>query len=465
MDSKAKAPTVVITNGESTAVPGLHRELGLFDLTLMLVIAVVNINTIPIIATNGWRAITLWGCTFILFLVPLALAVSVFGKLYPQEGGIYLWTKEMFGDFHAFISGWCYWTNNLTYFPSVLFILIGVLVYVAGPEHVAKAADKKFMAIGSLSALWFITLLHIRGLGFGKWLNNIGAIGTWVGLFMLMVIGILVYRHLGSAATPLNPQSFLVTFSDYPSFSAFSVALYSVVGLELGSVMGDEIKNSSKIMGRAVFLAGAICISLYLIGTSSLLIAVPAGQIRPIQGLMQAVTAVPSQVNIAPIIPVLSIFFSLAVMGVCSAWIAGAARVPFVMGVDVYLPAVLGKTHPKWKTPYVALLVQGVISSIFIYISMLGQSVNDAYAFLLKSSVVIQLIPFLYLFIGLFRLKRNRIAAILGTIGTVFGIVFVFIPSPDTTDKVLFEEQIIGSTVIMLGIALVFYGLAKRKSR
>src|SRR5262245_37733889 len=205
MDSKAKAPTVVSTNGESTAVPGLHRELGLFDLTLMLVIAVVNINTMPLIAKEGWHAITYWGVAFCLFLIPQAIAVAIFGKLYPGEGGIYLWTKEMFGDFHAFISGWCYWTNNLFYFPSVLFILIGVLVYTGGVERAVLANREVFIAVGSLLFLWFITLVHMRGLGLGKWLSNLGAMGTWFGLFVLVVIGVIVYTRNGAPATPFEP--------------------------------------------------------------------------------------------------------------------------------------------------------------------------------------------------------------------------------------------------------------------
>ena len=108
--------------------PHLKRELGLFDLTLLLVVAVVNVNILPRIAGEGWRSISLWVIAFFLFLIPQGIAVSQFSKRFPGEGGIYVWTREMFGDFHAFLSGWCYWTNNLFYFPSVLFILIGVLV-------------------------------------------------------------------------------------------------------------------------------------------------------------------------------------------------------------------------------------------------------------------------------------------------------------------------------------------------
>lgn len=445
--------------------PNLRRELGLFDLTLLLVIAVVNINTIPVIAAAGWRTITLWLFAFVLFLIPQGLAVAEFGKRFPGEGGIYLWTREMFGDFHAFISGWCYWTNNLFYFPSVLFIFVGVLVYAGGKSSVDLAAGQTFMALSSLAVLWFITALHIRGLGIGKWLNNIGAFGTWFGLGILVIIGITVLTRYGKAATPISLSAFGLSFKGYSDYSTFSIMLYSIVGLELGSVMGDEIKDVTKIIGKAALLAGGVCILLYLVGTASLLIAVPSTEVGAIQGLMQAVAHVATDLNMGYVIRIIAILLALAVMGVCSAWMAGAARVPFVMGLDVYLPPVLGRTHSKWGTPYVALLVQGVLSSIFIFLSLYGSTVGQAYRILLSSSVVIQLIPFLYMFLGLWKLGQKRIMALLGFFATAFGILFVFVPSLAEKDVLGFELKVFGSSAVMLGLAIVFYAIGKSKQK
>ena len=133
------------------------------------------------------------------------------------------------------------------------------------------------------------------------------------------------------------------------------------------------------------------------------------------------------------------------------------------MGVDVYLPAALGKTHREWGTPYWALLIQAIVSSLFILISLYGTFVRDAYEFLLKSSVVLQLIPFLYLFLGLWKLKTNRVAALLGLMATSFGLLFVFIPSAGVENKLRFEIQMIASSILMLGIGVVFYRTGQRK--
>ncbi|MCI0614468.1 amino acid permease, partial [bacterium] len=76
----------------------LQRELNLRDLVLLMVVAVVNVNTLPLIALEGWRAISYWILAFLLFLVPQGLAVAEFGTRFPGEGGIYVWTRECFGD-------------------------------------------------------------------------------------------------------------------------------------------------------------------------------------------------------------------------------------------------------------------------------------------------------------------------------------------------------------------------------
>lgn len=441
----------------------LRRELNLRDLVLLMVVAVVNVNVLPLMAVEGWRAISFWILAFLLFLVPQGIAVAEFGKRYPGEGGIYLWTRECFGDFHAFLSGWCYWTNNLFYLPSVVFILVGVIVFVGGADAARLADNPNFMAICSVAVLWLVTLLHIRGLGVGKWLNNLGGIGVWISLAFLLIIGILAVVRTGSTATQFDWNKAFPSFREYTALSAFSIAMYSLVGLELCSVMGDEIKEPEKIIGRAVFIAGVISILLYLIGTAALLVAVPSSEIGAIQGIMQAVTIVTTQLNLQFVIPLIALVLSLAVLGICSAWLAGSARIPFVMGVEVYLPKWLGKTHSRWGTPVNALLVQGIVCTIFVLISLYGSTVREGYEKLLKCSIVIQLVPFVYLFAGLYKIGVKRGLALVGTIASLFGIAFVFVPSSGIKNILEFELTLIGGSVLMLGLACIFYWLAWRK--
>ncbi|HTE90611.1 MAG TPA: amino acid permease, partial [Terriglobales bacterium] len=122
--------------------PHLKRVLGRVDLVLLFVVAVFNLNVVPSIAANGGVTVWLWIISLALFFWPQAIAVIELAHRYPGEGGVYLWAKEVFGDFHGFLSGWCYWTNNMLYVPTVMLYFVGVSVFVLGPAHHALADNK-----------------------------------------------------------------------------------------------------------------------------------------------------------------------------------------------------------------------------------------------------------------------------------------------------------------------------------
>src|SRR5580704_17293434 len=123
---------ILSTAAQSEAQPHLIRALGRRDLVLLFVVAVFNLNVVPSIAANGGVTIWLWIISLLLFFWPQGIAVIELAHRYPGEGGVYLWAKEVFGDFNGFLSGWCYWTNNMLYVPTVMLYFVGVSVFVLG---------------------------------------------------------------------------------------------------------------------------------------------------------------------------------------------------------------------------------------------------------------------------------------------------------------------------------------------
>jgi amino acid transporter len=91
---------------QSDNPPHLKRVLGRWDLVLLFVVAVFNLNVVPSIAANGGVTIWLWIISLLLFFWPQGIAVIELSHRYPGEGGVYLWAKKEFGDFHGFLSGW-----------------------------------------------------------------------------------------------------------------------------------------------------------------------------------------------------------------------------------------------------------------------------------------------------------------------------------------------------------------------
>src|ERR1051325_1532539 len=164
MERRAFAPVFpeahVSENGQNSQQPQLKRALGRFDLVLLFVVAVFNLNVVPSIAANGGVTIWLLITALLLFFWPQGIAVIELAQRYPGEGGVYLWAKEVFGDFHGFLSGWCYWTNNMLYVPAVLLYFVGVSVLAGGPSHTGLADNKNFAMIASVGLLAFLTILN-----------------------------------------------------------------------------------------------------------------------------------------------------------------------------------------------------------------------------------------------------------------------------------------------------------------
>src|SRR5271154_4754293 len=264
-----------IANGDPSA-PHLRRVLGRWDLVLLFVVAVFNLNVVPSIAANGGVTVWLWIISLLLFFWPQGIAVIELAHRYPGEGGVYLWAKEVFGDFHGFLSGWCYWTNNMLYVPTVMLYFVGVSVYVLGPNRLWLADNKIFASTASLALLVLLTVFNILGLGVGKWINNVGAIGTFVAAAVLIGLGIVMWSRFGTSVSaadfqiPSNPRFLL---------NSFGVICFGLVGLELASVMGDEIKDPERTLPGAVVWGGVLSGFLYIATTLTLLIAVSKSQI------------------------------------------------------------------------------------------------------------------------------------------------------------------------------------------
>ncbi|SPF47128.1 Amino acid/polyamine/organocation transporter, APC superfamily [Candidatus Sulfotelmatobacter kueseliae] len=457
---------------QSAAQPHLIRALGRRDLVLLFVVAVFNLNVVPSIAANGGVTVWLWIISLLLFFWPQGIAVIELAHRYPGEGGVYLWAKEVFGDFHGFLSGWCYWTNNMLYVPTVMLYFVGVSVYVLGPGHQGLADNKLFASTTSLALLALLTLFNILGLGVGKWINNLGAIGTFVAAAVLIGLGIVIWTHFGTTLTaadfaiPANPKFVL---------NSFGVICFGLVGLELASVMGDEIKDPRRTLPGAVAWGGVISGALYVGATLTLLIAV-GKSVNVLQGIVQAVTHMAGRVGVGWITIPFALLLSLSIAGIGSAWMGGSARIPFVAGLDSYMPSWLGNVHPRYRTPYAALILQGIVSAVLVILNFTGAGVQETFQKLLSLAVVLQLVPFVYMFGALVKFAVTEstpqgqygratmlVAGVSGFLTTILGIAMVFFPAQQISSLLWYEIWMVGGTLFFIGLAAFFFFVYGRR--
>src|ERR1043165_858778 len=162
--------------------------------------------------------------------------------------------------------------------------------------------------------------------------------------------------------------------------------------------MGDEIRDPAKSLPGAVAWGGIISGVLYIGTTLILLVAIGKSDISILQGIVQAVGTMALRVGIGWIGVPFALMLSVAIAAIGSAWMGGAARIPCVAGLDSYMPDWMGKIHPRYATPYAALIVQFIVSAALVILNFVGAGVQETFQKLLSLAVVLQLVPFVYAF-------------------------------------------------------------------
>lgn len=448
----------------------LKRELGFWDLVFFHITAIVGLRWISIAAGNGYGAIPLWFAAFATFFLPQAYVLLKLSRKWPVEGGLYEWTKMSLGPFHGFIAGWCYFFNNLTYYPTILSTAAGYATFIYFTKWQGLEESKAYLFWFCFLSLWTVLILNMIGLRIGKWVQNIGGISTWIPAGIVILLG-AIYFATREAATSFTPQA-LIPSANVDTFLFWSYICFAFAGFELITLLGGEVKDPERNIPRSIVAGGAIATTIYVLGTLALIVSLPSEQISMISGVLQAIDAQGKAFGIPYLSNVLAILLILGIFGALGAWLSGSGRVLYVVGVDRYLPKQLSKIHPKWGTPHWAILVQGVISSLFLVISAAGSTVEEFWRQLLSATVIVYFIPYLYMFVAYFgfMLKKQMpmnfagiASVVLGFIATAISIVISIVPPTDQPNKALYVSKIIGGTLLTIAIPIVLYYRAHRR--
>ena len=461
----------------------LPRVLTLRDLVLFNIVTVLGLRWTATAGAAGPSSLTLWLLAALLFFIPQGLAVSYLAGRFPQEGGIYFWTKRTFGEGHGFLCGWCYWVNNILYYPNLLMSTAVIATYAIGRSETGLMDDWTYILLATLTALWLAVLLNIVGLKTGRWLQNAGALGTYIPGTML--IGFGIHAMLTRApATPITLETITPRFGDLSQLNLWASIAFAYAGLELCAVMGDEIKNPRRTLPLSIYIAAPLIAFLYIAGTASVLWLVPSQDVHIVSGFLQALNTGAHEFGaLLWIVPAAAALYVVGNIGGIGAWLTGPARVAFVIGLDRYFPPAFGRVHPRWKTPYVAILTQAVLATIFLLLSVLGRgtTVEKAYLILLDTMLLIYFIPFVYLFACYLMVRlRERVteprphkggkagAATIGLSGlllTLFAMAIATIPPPDTSDPWTFRVKVIGGAAFFVAIGGLVYWRGRRTDR
>src|SRR4249920_1556534 len=110
----------------------LRRVLSFRDLLLFYLVTGFSLRWIATAAAAGPSALVIWVMAAIGLFIPLVFTVLELSSRYPEEGGIYVWSKRAFGPFAGFLTGWTYWGSNLPYLPGLLYFAAANALFIGG---------------------------------------------------------------------------------------------------------------------------------------------------------------------------------------------------------------------------------------------------------------------------------------------------------------------------------------------
>ncbi len=447
--------------------------LRLRDLVLLNVSSIVALSSIAQVAQFGYASLSLFVIAILTFLIPGGLMVAELNARMPGEGGFYLWTRRAFGDLHGFVAAWSYWVSTIVWIPTVMLLVSVSCLYVFGDTFLDLANDPIYNSVVCLGVLWGITLLNIFGLERARWVQNVAGVATWLLVALLLIVGVLFVIDNGSSH-PFSAGKLLPDLTDMSLLPYFAVVAFCFGGLELSPILAGEIHRPERTIPRALWLSSIAVGLIYMGGTLMLILIVPEGDVGIIEGVAQAFHVAGAASGV-PWGAIGSLLVLMSTLGLLGSWLMGNARLPFVMGLDRYLPATLAWVHPRWKSPVHSLLMQAVLITVLFVSSISGSTIEEAFLILLDMSIILYFLPFLYMFAAFAwhmrhrtggegivpTLQRSTLAvwtvAILGFGTTLLSTIVSAFPTAGIENKPLFVAKVVGGAVVLIGAGLAIY--------
>ncbi|HET7815571.1 MAG TPA: APC family permease [Candidatus Baltobacteraceae bacterium] len=443
--------------------PQLHRSMGLADVALFFIIASTNLQWVAASAAAGPSALFAWVAGCIALFVPLCIVVVYLARRYPREGGMYVWTTHAFGPYAGFITAWSYWFSTLPYFPGLLYFTAGAALYATGTHTAPPVYFITFAGIGMLIG----TLLNVLGLQTGKQLVNVAAICRGAAIVLLMIFGVIWWHRFGFA-TPIDARSLRPSF-DVKEIVFLSIVAFAFVGPEALPFMAEEVRDPQRSIPRGLSLAAPAIVAIYIFGTLALFALIKPANVDSLYGVVQGFASATAHLGGTPVLLLAVALVVVSCIGSLTAWIGANARLPFVAGIDAFLPPAFARLHPRYNSPVTSLYVQLAVSLVLIVLGQSGTSVKGAYDILVSCTILATMVPFALMFAAAVKLSAGNavitIAGVVGLFTSLAALVIAAIPTPGDPAPLLAVAKIVGLNVLMLLAGTAFYALARQASR
>lgn len=471
------------SSAQTKATVKQAAKMGVFTLVIMNIVAVVSLRGLPAEAEYGVSSAFYYILAALVFLIPVSLVAAELAAMFPyQQGGMFRWIGEAFGDKPGFLGIWLQWIESTIWYPTVLTFGAVSLAFI-GMDHVFDAhlaANKYYTIVVVLAIYWLATIISLKGMG---WVGKVSKIGGMVGTIIpvaLIVVCAAIYLISGGQSQMNWHGNFIPDFTDFDNIVlAVSIFLF-YAGMEMSGVHVREIKNPTVNYPKAVVIGAIATVAIFILGTFALGVIIPAKDINLVQSLLVGFDNYFSVLHVKWLAPIIAIALAFGVLAGVLTWVAGPSKGVFAVGQAGYLPKFFQKTNKNGVQKNI-LYVQGAIVTVLAFLMVLMPSVQSFYQILSQLTCILYLIAYLLMFAAAIRLRYNMKGAPrpfrlgkngngvmwlisgVGFIGSLTAFIFSFFPPNQISmgSNAIWFTVLIAGTVIFVALPFIILKFKK----
>ncbi|EGT4035815.1 APC family permease [Clostridioides difficile] len=455
----------------------VKKKIGFWDLVFMNISALFGIRWIAKSTASsfglGLGSIPVWLLFAFIFFVPASLICAELAATYPKDGGLGEWVKQAYGEKWGFMVSWLNWTSKIFWYSSFLTFLAINIAYMLGNPDLSN--NKMFILALSLIIFWLLSLVSTRGMAFGKFFTNTGALGSTIPAILLIVMAFMsvVILKKAPSASIYTIQN-IIPKIDANSLVSISAIIFALSGAETTANFITEMDNAKKNFPKAILTVAVLIGGIYILGSVAITMILPPDEIAASTGILDALAKVAQDLGIGSwFIRIVAFGITLSVLGALILYIAGPVKMLFGNVREGVFPKQLTVTN-KHNIPSNAVIIQAIIVSLLLVGTNLLPSVDNIYNVLVTMTALTALFPYVLFFTSYIRLRKTRpneerpysIAksdsvciniARMVLVVTVVGILFSTAPVMETLkDNIIYEIEMIGGGlfVIITGLTL-----------
>jgi amino acid transporter len=387
-----------------TAQVARAASLGVFALAMINVASIVSPRNGPLMAEYGWSMFFFLGCSILLFLIPVALASAELATGWPKAGGVYAWVREAFGERTGFLAIWCDWSENLTFFPTVLSFIAGSLAYAISPD---LASDNVFLVVVMLCVFWGATALSFLRVDQS---TTVGTIGMVLGIFLpiLLLAGLAVawFTNGEGSQIPFSGDALLPDVSGQNLLFLGGILL-AFAGMEQAGFHARQTRNPRRDYPKAMLIASIVVVVTTIASSLSLALVVPKHEISLLSGTMQAFQDMLESLGVGGLVKPVAILLVLGGVAHLLPWLLGPAKGLAAVARTGHVPPALGRMS-KNHIPVQGLIVQGIGGTVFCLLFLFLPNANATYGALTAMTAQVIVIMYVLIFASVIRLRYTQ---------------------------------------------------------